>query len=480
MIKKFPRNQRIIVLIAVFSFFVLFSFAGSTDDLKENAIKITGEVFIKNNAYKTLKILSDEIGPRLTGSESAHKSANFCLDLLKKYGLVNVHLEYFDTLGWLPGKSSAEALEPLQKSLVVNSMGLSINTSPEGLIAEVIDVGHGTEEDFKRNAPSIKGKIVLCGVKEPAGGEGSTKELEKIALASEHKALACMIISNYKGKLAKTRASAYGGYSPIPAAGITYEDGTWMRRLIEDGKKVKVKLVIQNKILDKVQSENVVADIRGSEKPEEMVILGAHLDTWHLAPGAADNGSGVAITLETARILSSLNLKPKRTIRFVLFTAEEQGLIGSREYVTAHESELDDIVMMINLDVIGKWYPGFLNPLGGWEFKGKFNDLVRELKGFGMGQVYQQAFYDSDDFNFIVKGVPALTLKGRGERPLSYVHTYADTFDKIEGDRLNMATAVIAITTLYSANRDERFSKRLSQEEVMKIFKERGLDTKLK
>lgn len=469
-----------IFFMAVYAFFNPLSFCDITDDLKENAIKIAGETFIKNNTYKILRILSDEIGARLTGSESAHKAANFCLDRFKKYSLSNVHLEYFDTVGWIPGKSFAETLEPLQKTLVVDSMGLSINTSQKGLIDKVIDVGHGTEKDFKTNSPSIKGKIVLCGLKEPPGGIGRTKELEKIALAAKHEALACMIISRYIGKLTRTRTSANGEYSPIPAAAITYEDGTWMRRLLEDGKKVSVKLVIQNKIMDRFRSENVIADISGIEKQAGMVVLGAHLDSWNLGPGAADNGLGVAITLETARILSSLDLKPKRTIRFVLFTGEEQGLIGSRAYVKRHELELDNIILMVNLDITGKMYPGFINPYGGWDYRGKLNDLLRVLEGFGINQIYQKYPYDSDDFNFVAKGVPALGLQGRGERLPTYSHTYADTFDKIAVDKLNMTTAAIAITIYYAANRDVRFSKRLSQEEVIKFFKKKGLDVKLK
>ncbi len=463
-----------------FIIFVLFicslGFSSNNNDFRQDSSKITGEVFIKNNAYKMLKILSDEIGPRLTGSESAHKAASYCLNLFKKYGLSNVHLEHFDTVGWLPGDSMAETIEPLHRSLEVDSMGLSINTPPEGLIAEIFDVGHGTKIDFKRNANDIQGKIVLVGAKEPPFGQASTKELEKISYAADNRALACIIISSYKGKLIKTRTSSDGDFSPIPAVGITYEDGTWLRRLLGDDRKVKVKIVVQNKILDKLQSENVIADILGTEKPEEMVILGAHLDSWNLGPGAADNGLGDVITLETARILTSLHLKPKRTIRFVLFTGEEQGLIGSSEYVKRHESKLDNIVLMVNLDMTGSMYPGFLNPYGGWDYKGKLDDLLTLLKGFGIDRIEQRYPYDSDDFNFVAKGVPAMGLQGRGQKGLTYAHTYADTIDKIEIDKLNLTTAAIAIIIHYVANTKEPVGKRLSQEQIIEFFKAKNLE----
>lgn len=473
--------------ILFLSFFVSSSisksdiiFGNETGDMEQNAVRIAGEVFIKNNAFKILRFLSDEIGPRFTGSESFHESTNWALDLFKKYGLTNVHLEFFDTVGWLPGKVSAKALEPHQKNLVVDSMGLSINTPPQGLTGEVIDVGHGTEEDFKRMSRAIKGKIVLCGAKNPSGKEARTKEVHKIALASEYEALACLIISSYKGKLTKTRYSNINDYSPLPAASITLEDGTWLRRLIENGKKTKITLAIQNKILDKLQSENVIAEIRGTNKPEEIVILGAHIDTWHLSSGAADNGMGVAIALETARILSHLNFKPKRTIRFILFGADEIGLVGSTAYVKEHESELDRTILMVNLDITGLVSPDFLNPYGGCDFKGSLDNLLKILKGFGIDEIKVKYPYDSEDLSFIAKGVPAIGLQCRGVRRPSYAHTYADTLDNIEIDQLNMTTAAVAIIIHFAAHREGRLARQLSQEEVIEYFRRNNLIAQLK
>ncbi len=479
MILRRTRVKHVIVLLVSTGILSLLCFPGTQNGFEETAIRIAGQVFIKNNAYELLRFLSDEIGPRLTGSVSARKAAEFCIAKFNQYGLANVHLEYFDAVGWLPGITSAALLEPLSKALVVDSMGLSVNTPEDGLIAGLIDVGHGAKSEFRTFGPEIKDKVVLCGAAEPPPGEMSTKELEKIAMAAAHGASACLIISHYRGKLTRTRTSNDADYSPIPAAGITYEDGTWLRRLSKTGKTLKIRLNIQNRILDSLQAENIIADIPGTEYPEEMAVLGAHLDTWDLGPGASDNGLGTAIVLESARILSSLASKPKRTVRFVLFTGEEQGLVGSKAFVEQHESELDRISLMVNLDITGAMYPGFLNPYGAWKPGEKLRNLLDVLKGFGIDRIEQRYPFDSDDFNFVVKGVPAMGLQGRGERPLTYAHTYADTFDKIEMDRLNLTTAAVAILVYYAAASPEPIAKRIPKEDVISFFRERGLMDRL-
>ena len=477
MITMIKKSALVIMIIGTL---MLTCLCARGDDLQKAAERFTGESFIKNNAIRTLKVLADEIGSRLTGSEAAHRAANYCLGLFEKAGLTNVHLESYETAGWRPGQALAEAEEPFPKVLRTDTLGFAINTPPQGLVAEVIDVGHGTEEDFEKAGSAIKGKIVLCGLKDPANPVLATKEWQKVDFAARHGAGACLIIAGTRGGLTRTRASSYGGYSPIPAASIAYEDGTWLRRGLEDGKTIKVKLLTQNKILGKAMAENVVAEIKGKEKPEEIVILGAHFDSWFLGPGAADNALGASITVEAARILSNPEFAPKRTIRFVLFSGEEEGLLGSFEYVKKHESELDKVILMVNLDMTGLMYPGVLNPYGACPIGDKLQELLPVLSGMGVTQIEARYPYDSDDFNFVARGVPALGLQGRGTRDWSWGHSYADTFEKIEVDKLNMNTAAVATIIYFAANRPEPLSRRLSQSEVIKYFKDKGLNKILK
>jgi len=178
--------------------------------------------------------------------------------------------------------------------------------------------------------------------------------------------------------------------------------------------------------------------------------------------------------------LNLLDEKPKRTIRFLLFTGEEQGLYGSRAYVESHKEELDNITLMMNLDITGAMYPGMINPYGAWDYQGRFEDLLGILHGFGVDHIEQKYPYDSDDFHFVRNGVPALGLQGRGERGMIYAHTYADTFDKIEIDKLNMTVAAVAIIIHYVANVEKPLGQRLTEEQVLEYFKAWGREDQLK
>lgn len=479
--KKRKISTRIFIIAGSLSFLLIFFCSNvRSNDLEKAAARITGDVFVKNNGIQTLKVLADEIGSRLTGSAAAHRAAKYCLDLFRNYGLTNVHLEPFNVSGMLPGQVIADVLEPFQKSLRVDNLGFSVNTPPSGLLAEVIDVGHGTQEDYEKVGPNIQGKIVLAGLLDPSDQAKATKEWQKVDYAAKKGAAACMIISGTKGGLTRTRASSLGGYSPIPAVSVAYEDGTWMRRRLEDGKTLRIRLLIQNKMIGTVVAENVVAEIAGRGKPEELVILGAHLDSWFLGPGAADNALGVSIVMETARILRTLELASTRTIRFILFSGEEEGLLGSFQYVRDHESELDKVILMVNVDMTGLMYPGILDPYGACQIGDKLAEVLPVLAGLGVTRIEARYPYDSDDFNFVAKGVPALGLQGRGVRDWSWGHSYADTFEKIEPDKLNMNTAAIATIMYFAANRPEVLSRRFSQAEVIKYFQERNLDKILK
>jgi len=452
----------------------------AADDLDNASVRIAGEAFVRSGALSTIRVLSDEIGPRLTGSEAALRAARYGLGLFEEYGLVNAHLEPFEIVGWEPGPAQAETLAPLRKELRVDTLGFAVNTPQNGLVAEVIDAGHGTQEDFERLAPAMAGKIVLAGLLSPAKASQATKEFQKVDFAAKKGAAACLIISGTQGGLTRTRASNYGGYSSIPAASIAYEDGTWLRRQLASGHAVKMRLLTLNKILPKTKAVNVVAEIPGRENPQEVVVLGAHLDSWFLGPGAADNALGASIVIETARILSRLGLSPRRTIRFILFSGEEEGLLGSFAYVKSHEAELDNFVLMVNLDMTGLMYPGVLNPYGVCPIEDKLGAVLPVLAGLGITGIETRYPYDSDDFNFIARGVPALGIQGRGTRNWNWGHSYADTFEKIEVDKLNMNTAAVAIVVHFAANTPERLSRRYSQAEVIQYFKDIGREAVLK
>lgn len=470
------------ILIVIASFLVLALPGRDADDpvMEKAAVRIMGEAFMKNNAIRTLRVLADEIGPRLTGSAACHRAAEYCRGVFEKYGLTNVHLESYDVPGWLPGQASAEVLDSSAKSLRIDSLGLSINTPAEGIAAEVVDVGHGTEEDFETMGRAVKGRIVLAGLMSPSNPEKITREWKKIDCAARAGAAACLVISPTKGGLTRTRAAAYGRTSPIPAAAIAYEDGLWLRRRLEDRKGVKIRLFIRNRLLDKAVAENAIAEIPGREKPEQIVILGAHLDSWFLGPGAADDALGVSIVLETARILSRPEFAPKRTIRFILFTGDEQGTLGSFEYVRAHESEMDNVALMVNADMTGSQAPRVLCPYGASPIVEKLQELLPLLRGLGVTGIEPRYPYDSEDLAFIGRGLPALGLYGQDMMDMSWYHSFADTFDKIEVDKLNPNVAAVATIIYDAASRPEPMGRKVSRDEVIRYFEEKKLTKSLK
>ena len=469
-------------LVLLAAAFLLASQGGSRDicGLEDAAVRIMGEAFVKNNGIRTLITLCDEIGPRLTGSEGYQRAAVYCSRVFSSYGLTNVHREPFEVNGWLPGPASAEALAPFSKELRVDTLGQSSNTPAGGIIAEVVDVGYGTEEDFVRSGTGLKGKIALAGLDGPSDRGPSTKEWEKVLFAAERGAVACMVISPTKGGVMRTRTSSFGPVSPIPSIAIAYEDGLWLRRTTESGGTVKVKVLVRNEIFDKAVTENVVAEIKGREKPEETVILGAHLDTWFLGPGAADNSLGVSIVMETARILSHSDLAPHRTIRFVLFSGEEQGMLGSFEYVRAHAKELDQIVLMMNLDMAGSMYPRALSPYGASPIEDAIREVLPVLAGLGITHIERRYPFDSDDLNFVARGVPALGIYGDGARDMSWYHSGADTTDKIDIDKLNLNVAAVATVVHFAASRPEPVGRRVSQAEVIRYFEKENADKDLR
>ena len=478
--QRFSNTGRILLLLSFAFPLTVPCISLEKNDMESAAVRIMGEAFVKNNGIRILKVLTDEIGPRLTGSEAYRRAAEYCGGVFRTYGLTNVHLESFETPGWLPGQASAETLGSPAKELRVDTLGLSVNTPVEGLAAEIVDVGHGTEQDFERMGPAINGKIVLAGLKDPSDRSEVTRGWRKIQLAAKRGAVACLIISPTKGGVTRMGVSAYYEPAPIPGAAIAYEDGLWLRRRLEDGKPVKIRILIRNKFPGNVRTDNVVAEIKGREKPEEVVILGAHLDTWFTGPGAADNALGVSIAMETARILSLPGLAPKRTIRFILFGGEEEGLLGSFEYAKAHEKELDNVALMVNLDMVGMMSPRVVSPYGACAIGDQLLDLLPILGGLGITQVESRHPFDSDDFCFVANGVPALGIYGNEIRDMNWYHSYADTFDKIEVDKLNLNTAAVATVVHCAASRSEPMGKHLSRTEVIRYFEEKKLTRSLK
>jgi len=234
-----------------------------------------------------------------------------------------------------------------------------------------------------------------------------------------------------------------------------------------------------NKIGKPMEQENVVGEIRGYEKPDEVVILGAHLDSWELGTGALDNGCNAALVIEAARAIKATGLLPRRTIRFVLFSGEEQGTIGSFEYVKAHHAELDKIRAMITFDAgIGR-VTGY--SLGGRrDIEAGVREILKPLESWGANNHTYDASFGTDNFDFMLEGVPTLVANQEEANYLPNYHAASDTLDKVDMLELKLHTVLAALTAWGIANRAETLGKRLSRIELDVLVKETGLDQQLK
>ncbi len=263
--------------------------------------------------------------------------------------------------------------------------------------------------------------------------------------------------------------------APLPVLSIANEDASFLRRLLAHG-PVKMRLDIQNSFSDSpAQERNVVADLEGSD-PSQMVLLTAHFDSWDAAQGANDNGAGVAAVLDAARVMKSLNIRPKHTIRFVFFSGEEQSDLGSRAYVAHHKTELDGIRAAFNTDA-GAQEPLGFKLYGRQDLELATKNLLKPLAPLGAARVYMDADFDSDEESFMVVGVPAYSL---AVDPADYHvrhHTIVDTFERISPRMLAMQTAVLAVTAYSFANSEERPGRRLSSAEVHDLLKRTGLQS---
>jgi hypothetical protein len=413
-----------------------------------------------DGAYRKLAWLCDRIGPRLSGSENLEKAVSWCSDEMKRDGLDNVHTEKVMVPHWVRGEASGRIVAPTPHPMGILALGMSDGTQPQGITAEVVEVT--SLDELKAMGDRATGKIVLFNKRIYAnGGEdrgyGSAVGLRYSGAAAAAKvgAVGMMIrsLATADLRLPHTGAMAYeDGVPRIPAAAIAPEDAELIHRFLVAGETVKVTFTLSCKTLPDAASANVVGEIRGSEAADEVVVIGGHLDSWDVGTGAHDDGAGCAISMEALRLIRSLGLKPKRTIRAVLFTNEENGLRGGKAYAEAHAAELGKHVAAIESDSGGARPLGFgvsAGP-GGTEIVKK---LATPLARFAADDV-QEGGGGADISPMAAAGVPQLGLRQDSTHYFDIHHTMADTLDKVEAHDLAMNATAMAAMAWQLANLD--------------------------
>lgn len=448
----------------------------ATDATAETDARILKEINDHSELMDNLEYLSDRIGPRLTGSPQLKQANDWTVEMFKKYGLTNVHLESYSIAhAWTRGKATARILSPTEHPLTIASAAWSPNTKGK-VKGPVVFFDAKTPEDFAKYQGKLKGAIVISReprplspakpidrnedvihpLEEPPPPEGQPAApdpeekyirvfKERMQFLKEQGVAAILSDAGKPYALLNMTDLTFEPFQvgPLPAAFITGEGYRMIFRMVKKG-PVELEIEINNSISSKpVEVYNTVAEIRGSEKPDEMVILGAHLDSWDLATGSTDNGTGSMAVLEAARTLAKLDLKPKRTIRFVLFTGEEQGLIGSKEYVKAHQAELSKISGALIHDS-GTGRVLTLGLHDNYQAREIVDHVIAPLGELKLLEPTMTREYGTDSLSFDEVGVPGFwCAQDQAEYPRTH-HSQADTFDKVWKDDINQGAQVLA------------------------------------
>jgi carboxypeptidase Q len=442
---------------------------------QEVASQLFAECLGKSQTLNELQWLCDNVGGRTSGSESGRRGEEWAFGLLGRWGIAEIRYEEFPVSVWERGTLEAIVKSPTFWKLTALAHGNCPRFAE--MQADVIELGHGERVDYEMARAGTLGKIVLC---DEGFTEGKRKlhRTEKLWLAEEFGAVGLMIMSSASGGLPRTGV-CYHGEAPIPSIGISLEDGERLRRLIQSGVTPTVSIRMRNEF-GQGTARNVVADIRGADIPDEIVLAGAHLDSWDVAQGATDNGLGSAIVLETARVLSLLPERPKRTLRFAIWAAEETGLNGSKEYCRKHGNELLDHIAVMNFDMTGDpygyWVPGRKNG------RTILAELVTQLATVGMKDKFDfLAALHSDHQPFMLAGVPIVMLMSSLDPEAKrYYHSVGDTFEKISLPAFCRATCVAAHTLWALANVEERPLHHLDPTGVLEMIDEANLFDALK
>jgi carboxypeptidase Q len=426
------------------------------DPYRDPAARLIGEATGDTFAWNRLSVLTDSIGNRLSGSPQLERAIEWSVAEMKRDGLENVHTEKVMVPHWVRGSESAEIVEPARHQMVMLGLGNSIGTRPEGLQADVLTV-HSFNE-LEAAGPQAKGKIVFFNVPYTAYEETVTYRSDGPSRAARLGAAAVLVraIGPPGLRTPHTGALQYTSDAPrIPAAAITTEDADRIQRIAARGDRVVVRLKMDAHFEPDAESANVVGELRGREKPEEVVVVGGHIDSWDVGAGASDDGGGCVVTWEALRIMKKLNLRPRRTVRVVLWTNEENGTRGGNAYRDQHRAELANHVMMLESDN-GVFRPIGFGFSGGETARQKLKAIASLLRGVGADAIVPGG--GGADINPSTREgrIPGLALAVDESKYFLIHHTPADTVDKIDAVEMARCAAAIAVMTYVVADLPER------------------------
>jgi len=456
--------------------------AQSTSD----ADRLMQEALKPSPIQQNLRHLTDEIGGRVPGTPAMDRAVAWGMAAFKEAGADSVHTEQFkmphswaegDTVVAMSSIGTAtdpklSAIPPVEFKVRAGSVAMAPALTAKHV--PVVDVGKGTAAEFKK-AGDISGKLVLVHsdvLKTWADLFNEYADAPPVidaAVKAHAKAVAFIATREHDILYRHTNASA-GEIDKLPMLILAREDGERVGRLLASGHPVWADLAIPNKVGGPITATNVIGEIKGSEKPDEFVILGAHLDSWELGTGALDNGCNAALVVDALRAIKAAGLKPKRTIRFILFSGEEQGMMGSRAYAVSHRNELDKAAGVAVIDGGVGRVTGFT--LGGRkDMAAAVSRIVAPLQQFDATKLTTDDIeWGTDHYDFLLECVPTLVaIQEEGNYLVNY-HATSDTYDKVDFPQLKKHVAEMTVVTYGIANAAERIGPRLSRPAIEKIF----------
>ncbi len=420
-----------------------------------NVDRIVAAALADSAAWNRLAVMTETFGHRFSGSASLERAIDWSLARMKEDGLDNVRGEPVMVPHWVRGRESAELITPRRQALPMLGLGGSIGTPPNGITAQVMVVK--SYDDLRARAAEARGRIVLFNA--PFTNYGATVQYRSGGAieAAKAGAVASIIrsVTPYSMRTPHTGSMRYDStVRKIPHAAITPEDADMIARMVERGEKVSIKLMMSARTLPDAPSRNLIGELRGTERPDEVVVMGGHIDSWDVGRGAMDDAGGVVAAWEAIRILKALGLRPRRTIRVVGWTNEENGLRGGNAYRDAHRAEAANHVLAIESD------GGVFTPEG-FGFTGTdsafaiMQQVGRLLEKIGAGRITRGGG-GADIGPMMELGVPGMGLNVDGTKYFWYHHTDADTIDKMTPREVSLCVAAMAIVAYVIADMPER------------------------
>ncbi len=419
-------------------------------EARRTAAQVRDRILAGSRATDWVRDITDLAGPRLAGSPGDRAAVRVAVAMLEAQGFANVRAEKVVVKVWQRGIETGEVTAPAPQKLALTALGGSIATPEGGVEGEIVRVE--SLEELAGKAGAVRGKIAFIDRPTARTSDGSgygaagNVRSDGPSAASRLGAIGLLIrsIGTDDGRLPHTGGTHYAkDVAPIPAAALSADDAALLTRLSRRG-PVRVRFTLTCRTLPDAESANVIGEIPGRETPEEIVLLGAHLDSWDLGTGALDDAAGCGIVIEAARQIGALPTRPRRTLRVVLFANEENGLAGGKAYAEAHAAELERHVVALEAD-LGQGPPLGFGWLAGATAEGMLKELAALLAPIAADTLTPAEQGGADLIPLIPSGIPQLGLALDATTYFDFHHTANDTFDRIDPRTLDRSTAAAAV-----------------------------------